>query len=450
MTPRKTEKEPGQGELFRSRLENILNHRHPLFQLAGQIEWSVFELEFGALYSENIGRPGVATRVMVGLHYLKHMYDESDESVVERFVENPYWQYFCGFEYFRHDLPIDPSSMTRWRNRIGPERMKKLLQETLETAKRRGDLTRHQVYRVNVDTTVQEKAIAHPTDARLYQKARVRLVKEAAKRGIKLRQSYRRLGKGAFCRQSRYAHAQQMRRARKETRRLRTYLGRVIRDIDRKCPQPDRSFYMLLEIAKAIYEQKRDDHNKVYSLHALEVECISKGKAHKRYEFGCKVPVVSTSTGNWILEIDAVHGNPYDGHTLKQSLASAEKNAGYKIGQAFCDRGYRGVEKDVTGVDVYLPSSRRLPRTLRRWLRRRSAIEPVIGHLKSDNGMARNHLKDYDGDQVNAILSGCGFNLRKLFRAIALFVRNLWRRFLLKTALGEDCLLPISGSMTVK
>jgi transposase, IS5 family len=450
MTPKKTEKEMNQGDLYRSRLENILNRRHPLFQLADQIEWTVFELEFGALYDEKMGRPGVPTRVMVGLHYLKHMYDESDESVVEKFIENPYWQYFCGFEFFRHDLPIDPSSMTRWRQRIGPERMKKLLQETLETAKRRGDLTRHHVYRVNVDTTVQEKAIAHPTDSRLYQKARAKLVKEAVKRGIELRQSYERLGRVALCKQSRYAHARQFRRARRETRRLRTYLGRVIRDIDRKCAQPDVNFKMLLEIAKAIHEQKRDDHGKVYSVHALEVECISKGKAHKKYEFGCKVPVVSTSRGNWVLDIDAAHGSPYDGHTLKDSLAAAEANAGYKIGQAFCDKGYQGAVKDVPDVEVYLSGSRRLPRSLKRWLRRRSAIEPVIGHLKADNGMARNHLAGYDGDQMNAILSGCGFNLRKLFRAMALFVRNLWLRFLLESALFDGQLLPIPASESVR
>jgi len=436
MTPKQTEKEPNQGELFRSRLENILNRKHALFQLADQINWAVFETEFGALYDERMGRPGVPTRVMVGLHFLKHMYDESDESVVEKFVENPYWQYFCGCEFFRHDLPIDPSSMTRWRQRVGPERMKELLKETLETAKRRGDLTRHHVYSVNVDTTVQEKAIAHPTDARLYQKARVRLVNEAMKRGIRLRQSYKRLGRVALCKQSRHAHAKQMRRARRETRRLRTYLGRVIRDIDRKCPKPDTDFHILLEIAKAIHEQKRDDHNKVYSLHALEVECISKGKAHKRYEFGCKVPVVTTSRGNWVLDIDAVHGSPYDGHTLKSSLESAEANAGYKIGRAFCDLGYRGAASEVPDVEVYLSRSRRLPRALRRLVRRRAAIEPVIGHLKADHGMGRNHLAGYDGDQVNAILSGCGFNLRKLFRAIALFVRNLWLRFVLEMALG--------------
>jgi IS5 family transposase len=240
----------------------------------------------------------------------------------------------------------------------------------------------------------------------------------------------------ALCKQGRHAHAKQMRRARRETRKPRTYLGRVIRDIDRKCPQPDVNLRILLEIAKAIHEQKRDDHNKVYSLHALEVECISKGKAHKRYEFGCKVPVVTTSRGNWILDIDAAHGSPYDGHTLKASLAAAEANAGYKIGQAFCDLGYRGVAKEVPNVEVYLSRSRKLPRSLRRLVRRRSAIEPVIGHLKADHGMARNHLAGCDGDQVNAILSGCGFNLRKLFRAIALFVRNLWLRSMLEMALG--------------
>jgi IS5 family transposase len=175
---------------------------------------------------------------MVGMHYLKHTFNESDESVVERFVENAYWQYFCGYEYFQHEFPIDPSSMTRWRKRVGPEGMKKLLSETLETAKRRKEAKPHHFEKVNVDTTVQEKAVAFPTDARLYQKARIRLVKEAKKRRITLRQNYERKGKAALQKQGRYAHAQQYKRARKKTKELRNYLGRVMRDIERHCPEP--------------------------------------------------------------------------------------------------------------------------------------------------------------------------------------------------------------------
>ena len=403
--------------MFRSKLSNILNHRHPLYALADRIEWKVFEGSFGPLYDEGMGRPAISIRVMVGLHYLKHAYDESDESVVEKFLENPYWQHFCGFEYFQHQLPIDPSSMTRWRKRIGSDGVEKLLKETIETAKRGKLLKRVDVDRVNVDTTVQEKAIAFPTDARLYHKARRRLVKEAKRMGIGLRQSYRRLSKRAFIKQSRYAHAKQFKRARRETRRLRTYLGRVIRNIRRQCPEPYEKLSMLLTIAERIHGQKRHDKNKMYSLWAPEVECISKGKAHKRYEFGCKVSVASTSKKSWVVGVRALHDNPYDGHTLKGALAQVKALTGWKPRNSFCDKGYRGVTRTIPGVKVYLSGGRKRSRALRRWMKRRSAVEPVIGHMKSDNGMDRNYLSGRDGDVMNAMLSGCGFNLRKLLRA---------------------------------
>lgn len=417
MRPKDHPKSKSQADLFRSKLTNILNHRHPLYTLADRIEWKVFEASFGPLYDEGMGRPAIPIRVMVGLHYLKHAYNESDESVVEKFLENPYWQHFCGFEYFQHELPIDPSSMTRWRKRVGSDGIEKLLKETIETAKRGNLLKRVDVDRVNVDTTVQEKAIAFPTDARLYHKARKRLVKEAQRMGIELRQSYKRLSKRAFMKQSRYAHAMQFRRARRETRRLRTYLGRVIRDIRRQCPAPDEKLSKLLAIAERIHGQKRDDKNKMYSLWAPEVECISKGKAHKRYEFGCKVSVASTSKKSWVVGIKALHGNPYDGHTLKGSLVQVKALTGWKPRHAFCDKGYRGTTRTIPGVKVHLSGGRKRSRALRRWMKQRSAVEPVIGHMKSDNGMDRNYLSGRDGDVINAMLSGCGFNLRKLLRA---------------------------------
>jgi IS5 family transposase len=427
MTPKKQEKKP-QLEMFETRLERLCGKGHPLVVLANQIDWTVFEDEFGKLYSEN-GRPGLPTRVMVGLHYLKHTFNESDETVVWRLVENPYWQYFCGFEYFQYSFPIDPSSMTRWRKRIGSGGMKKLLGETLEVAKRRGEIGRNEFSRVNVDTTVQEKAVAHPTDARLYQKARVKLVKMAKQRGIRIRQSYLRKGKEALVKQGRYAHAKQYRRAGKMTRKLRGYLGRVIRDIERNCPDMDIQLARVLEIAGWIYEQNRHDKDKVYALHALEVECISKGKAHKRYEFGCKVSVVSSSKNNWVLASDAIHSNPYDGHTLKESLASAEATSGKIIEQVFVDKGYKGSAKEVPDKQVYMSGARGLPPQLKRLLHRRQAIEPIIGHMKHDNRMIRNYLLGWEGDRMNAILAGCGFNLKKLYRAVALFVfilRSLW------------------------
>lgn len=205
-----------QGDLFRSRLDQILNRRHPLYRLADTIDWSVFDKDFGKLYVENVGRPGLSIRLLVGLHYLKHAFNESDESVVDRLLENPYWQYFCGFEYFQHQLSLDPTSLVKWRKRIGPKGMEKLLAGTIETAKSENHVSKEHLERVNVDTTVQEKAIAFPTDARLYHKARRILVRLAKRNGIELRQSFERLGKSALIMQGRYSHARQMKRAKRE------------------------------------------------------------------------------------------------------------------------------------------------------------------------------------------------------------------------------------------
>lgn len=271
MRPKDNSFEESHGDLFRSDLEQILNRKHPLYVLANKIDWDRFDKSYGNLFAQKKGRPALPTRLVVGLHYLKHAYNESDESVVARFLENPYWQYFCGFKRFQHELPIDPSSLTRWRKRLGPEKIEELLLATIDTAKEEKLLTRKHVERVNVDTTVQGKAIAFPTDARLYHKVRRVLVKIAKKMHIELRQNYERNGKKVFLKQSRYASAGQYGRAKKETKKLRTMLGCVIRDIQRKCSSPEGRLAKVLQIAQSIFNQKRDDKNKVYSVHAPEV-----------------------------------------------------------------------------------------------------------------------------------------------------------------------------------
>lgn len=419
-------------DLFRAELRQILNLSHPLCRLAETIDWSVFEAAFGPLYSAETGRPGLPIRLMVGLHYLKHAYDESDESVVARWLENPYWQYFCGYPYFQQTLPLDPTSLVKWRRRVGVEGIETLLAVTVATAQQLKLLKRSDVAKVNVDTTVQEKAIAFPTDARLYHKMRVRLVREAKHRGIRLRQGYRFVGKRALARQGRYAHARQMKRARRETRRLATYLGRVVRDLQRKVPAPDAALATLLERAEKLLAQTRTSKNKLYAVHAPEVECIAKGKAHKRYEFGCKVSVATTSKRNWIVGLQAVPGNPYDGHTLPDTLDQVETLTGWQPQEAYCDRGYRG--HGYTGdtqVHIVGRYPKKATRAVKRWLRRRAAIEPVIGHLKSDHRMGRNPLKGTEGDQMHALLCGCGFNLVKLLAAVVLrlFSRRLFAVF---------------------
>jgi transposase, IS5 family len=275
MRPRRPKATPCE-DLFRARLSNQLDLKHPLIRLAGLIEWESFETEFGALYHATLGRPGKPTRLMVGLSYLKHSYNLSDEQVCERWVENPYWQFFCGFDYLQHNLPIEPSSLTRWRERIGASGMERLLAATVEAALASGAVRPSSLERVTVDTTVQPKAIAFPLDSRLYHRGREILVRLAAKHGVKLRQSYHRLGKRALRLANRYAHARQMRRARREIRRLKTFLGRVARDVGRKIggrPGLAPHFAQPLARVARLLAQQRLDHGKLYALRAPEVEC---------------------------------------------------------------------------------------------------------------------------------------------------------------------------------
>lgn len=407
-----------QSFLFTSKLQQILNDQHPLYKLASSIDWQTIDKQLACCYSEDMGRPANATRLMVGLHYLKHTYNESDESVIQRWVENPYWQYFCGYEYMQHQFPIHPTSMVKWRHRVGAERMEILLKETLSTAMREKQIKQTDACRIIVDTTVQEKAISHPTDARLYLKSICRLIKLARQRNINLRQSYVRVSKRAFFSQSQYARAGQYKRAAKQTKKLKTYLGRLIRDIIRKAANPDQELALMLERTSKIHSQKRDDRCKLYSLDAPEVECISKGKAHKRYEFGCKVSFSVTHKNNWITSASALHGNPYDGHTLSATIARSESNTQVKTAEVYVDRGYRG--HDYVGLASIFKQDgklKQLTRAIKRKLKRRSAIEPTIGHVKSDNGMDRNYLKGTAGDMINAILAACGYNMRKLIAA---------------------------------
>lgn len=425
MKPKQPDNE---ADLFRAQLSEILNLDHRLCRLAERIDWSVFEDKFGALYATGPGRPGLPTRLMVGLHYLKYAFNESDESVVERWLENPYWQYFCGFEYLQHESPLHPTSLVKWRHRIGAERLELLLNETIATGTRSGAVKRTSLQRVNVDTTVQEKAVAFPTDARLYHKMRVALVRAANERDITLRQSYRRVGKRALIWQGRYGRARQMKRARRQTRRLNTYLGRVTRDIERKAPHPDAELQTLLQRAQQILTQQRQDKNKLYSVHAPEVECIAKGKAHKRYEFGCKASFGTTSQGNWIVSAQALAGRPYDGHTLTGALEQIERLTRHVPAEAFVDQGYRGHGHDgPTKVHVVGRIPKRATRTFKRWLKRRAAIEPSIGHLKQDHRVHRNHLKGTDGDAINVVLAAAGYNLAKLLAWISFALQKCGR-----------------------
>ncbi len=408
-----------QFDLFRAHFKQILNPDHQLCLLADAIDWPGFDAQFADCYSDDMGRPGNATRLMVGLHYLKHAFDESDESVIERWVENPYRQYFCGYDHMQHQCPIHPTSMVKWRQRVGADKLESLLAETIRIALKHKQVTSQQLRKVTVDTTVQEKAIAFPTDARLYTKMLLRLVNLSKQRCIQLRQTYIRKAPQILRQQGRYAHARQFKRSRRCTKTLHTLLGRVVRDIGRKAIEINPQLQEYLGRAEKLLSQTRKSKDKLYSIAAPEVECISKGKAHKRYEFGCKVSVAATNESNWVVGVQALHGNPYDGHTLANAIEQVERITNRKIKEAFVDKGYRG--HDYTGGgQVHITGQRikgKAGPALRKRKKRRSAVEPKIGHMKSDNRMGRNFLKGVEGDRNNAILAGIGANLRKLLAA---------------------------------
>ena len=428
MKPKKPENTLPQYQLFKTRLEDFLNKSHPLFVLSGQMDWEYFDLEFGSSFSDQ-GRPGLPTRLMVGLTYLKHTFDCSDEALIEMFVENGYWQYFCGFEYFQHSFPCDPTSLVRWRKRLGEEGCKKLLEETLRIAHKKKLLKSSHLKEVIVDTTVQEKNITPPTDAKLYYKMRELLVKAAKERGIDLRQSYVRVAKELKLKQAGYAHAKQYNRSKKATNKLKTFMGRVMRDIRNKALKTDPKLEKLLGLAHRLFWQAHKDKNKLYSLHEPQVDCIGKGKAHKPYEFGCKTSLVATAQGNWVLNVSSFHRNPYDGHTLKEVIQSTEESTGVSIKNIFVDKGYRGSKHWPQGKKVFLSGRRNLKGRFKKLLKRRSAIEPIFGHMKQSYRLKRNFLKGGIGDHVNGILSGTAYNFKKLLNYFRILFIQIWIQF---------------------
>lgn len=382
---------------------------------------------------------------MAGLAILKPMHNLSDEILCERFLENPYDQLFCGEEFFQHKLPFDRSSMTRWRQRMGEQKRVGLMQESLATATRSGAAKPADFAKVIIDTTVQPKAVAFPTDARLMPRALDRLARLAKRHGIKQRQSYRRVGKFALIKSQRYAHAKQFKRARRALKTLKTYLGRVIRDIWRKIAGNDRlkeAFAKERMLARRVHAENKNLRPvkgapaaadlRVFSLHAPEVECIGKGKAHQPYEFGVKVSVATTlkhsKGGQFIVHAKALPGKPYDGHTLGTVIPEIEKQIGVSLKHVFCDAGYKGHNAPQEHrFKVYTAGQkRRMTGAIKREMRRRSAIEPVIGHAKSDPRMGRNYLAGQAGDAINAILAAMGYNFRRLLAWFSLLLSAIW------------------------
>ena len=445
---------PEQDDLLRARLAEMIDMRHELVKLGTLIDWDVFEREWGGFFPSHTGRPATLSRLVAGLLYLQHAFRLSDEAVVARWSENPYWQHFCGETFFQHRLPLDPSSMTRWRKRIGEEGVEWMLTQTIEAGKRAGMVKGNDLKRVTVDTTVMEKNIAHPTDARLYETARRKLVGLARETGIGLRQNYNRLAPRLAGQVGRYAHARQFKRMRKALRRLKGYTGRVLRDIERqldKVPEGALKARMveMIALVSRLLAQKTKDKKKLYSLHEPAVDCISKGKAHKRYEFGTKVSVATTNRGGFVVGMRALPGNPYDGHTLSEALEQVEILTDQKPEFAFVDRGYRG--HGVENVKVFISGARRgVTRTIAKLLRRRSAIEPMIGHMKNDGRLTRCPLKGTEGDALFAVLCGCGHNIRMILNHLRAVLRQLIWLIISLRRLADAAIVPIGQGQTVR
>ena len=420
-------KDIGQQDLLRSRLDMQLDMNHKLVRLSRLIDWERLDAEISQMFPARSGRPATRTRLIAGLMYLQHSGGFSDESVVSLWVENPYWQYFCGEVFLQTRPPIHPSSLTRWRKRLGEEGLELLLQETINAAVRGGFARKSHFKRVSVDTTVQEKAVAYPTDANLIYKGITLVAKGARKFGLKLRQTYEETGKILLNQLGRYAHARQYKRMGANLKKLRIRCDRLCRDVCRqlvKLPetaeqQARAHFQPLFDKIQRLQAQKRNSKNKLYSFHAPEVECISKGKAHKRYEFGVKVGVVTSQRGSWVLGCRSFPGNPYDGDTLHSSLEQASNISGVMPKEAYVDLGYRGKHllppgTEFNDVKVMHRNKRNKTRQQRKGLKQRSAIEAMIGHMKNDGKLSRNWLKGASGDAHNAILCAAGQNFRKL------------------------------------
>lgn len=409
---------PEQDGLLRPRLVDLIDLRHELVTLGALIDWEFFEREWAGFFPSLTGRPAASPRLVAGLLYLQHAFRLSDEAVVARWVENPYYQHFTGEVFFQHRPPIDPTLLTRWRKRIGEEGVEWLLTKTIKAGRKAGVVEDKSLEQVAVDTTVMEKAIAHPTDSRLYERARAQLVDLARDAGIELRQSYARLAPRLAAQVGRYAHARQFKRMRKALRTLKGTTGRVLRDLRRQVgeipagPLRDRVLDKPGLVSRLLHQTPRST-GKIYSLHEPEVDCISKGKARVRYEFGCKVSITTTLAEGFVVGMRSLPGNPYDGHTLAAALEQVEILTDQRPRLAVVDRGYRG--HGVATTRVLISGARRgLTSALAKALRRRSSIEPEIGHMKTDGRLARCGLKGTLGDALFAVLCGCGHNLRKI------------------------------------
>ncbi len=414
-----------QGSFLYPDLIDQLNPKHPLLQLAKQIDWSYFEEAFTPLYS-HLGKPNKHIRLMVGLSILKHMENLSDEVLVNRWVQNPYYQAFTGEISFQWQFPCDPSSMTNFRKRIGEAGHEKIL--AVSIALHPEAVNEDEMC---IDTTVQEKNIAFPTDARQYRKIHGKLLKIARKERIPLSRTYEKEVK-RLKRDTRFAtHPKNRKKARYAVRRLKTVSGRLMRELMRKMTSEQLTDHAdQLALYERMLRQKRRDKNKLYSLHEPHVYCMSKGKAHRRYEFGTKASITTTRDSGVIIGALAFERNRFDGHTLPEVLAQVKRLLQRVPGIGIADRGYRGKMK-INDTRIMTPkparknASKEAIELARKRFRRRAGIEPVIGHLKSDHRLNRNYLKGFEGDQINLLMAAAAFNFKKWMRLVVLCLRLL-------------------------
>ncbi len=437
---KKNPKSEGQTDLFRPRLEAFIDHNDPWVTLALIIDWDGLQADLSRYYCADNGRPGGSIRLMVGLCFIKDKTGLSNEELCREWRQNPYFQHFCGEGYFQHKQPVEPPSISIFRGRIGEIGQERILAETIRAGLVTGTINKRDLEKVTADTTVQEKAVKFPTDTQICHKAREELVKLAKSHDVKLRQSYARKSKHARFMANKYMAAKQMKRGRAQVKKVKNYLGRVMRDIERavdKDPLLAPVFEGDLAKARIVFGQALNPKakDKLYSWHAPEVECIAKGKAHKRYEFGCKASYVTTNKSNFIVGALALHGKPYDGHTLEKVLRQVEKLTGVKPKEAQVDLGYKGHGiKDKTCEIILARQKRGITSAKRKRQRRRNAIEPIIGHCKNDRKVGpRNWLQGVRGDKINAISMAIGFNIRKILNKIFLcmlqrlfITHNLW------------------------
>jgi len=405
--------------VFRTPLVNMINMKHELVLLAQRIDWEKVERDFSVYYPRH-GRPAIPIRKMVGSMMLKQMYNLGDETFVARWIENPYWQYFCGETHFQYDEPYDPSDFVHFRKRIGEEGAQKILKLSINIF----DSKEVHEKEILIDTTVQEKNITYPTDSKLHKKIIEGCLKIAEKEDIKLRQRYTRIVKQLMIDQRFREHPKRKKKANAAARKLRTIAGRLVRDVERKLDDIDRLSYYdeQLWLYLLVLGQKRDDKNKLYSFHAPEVKCISKGKEHKKYEFGNKSCFALTKKSGIVVGALAFEDNIYDGHAIEPQLEQVEDLIGKLPETVLVDRGCKG-RKSILGVNIKIPDSGNgktayQKRKERERFRRRASIEPIIGHIKQDHRMLRNYLKGVEGDMINTLLAGAAFNMMKMLRRI--------------------------------